>query len=339
MILQSREKINLVNHLTIIIPTHNRPQYLSRAMKYWKNYTVNILIIDSSSEKYTDILPSSVYYIHKANEGYIVKILYALNQVKTKFVAFCADDDFSFFDSLCFGLSFLQKNDDYSCIQGKFIGFFLNDINNPHNLDKGIKQITLDQDQDIERLVALSKNYFHYYYALHRTDNLRLIFSEIHKHNLQDYYLMEALVAFCTAISGKIANTDKAWSARERDVKPDRTQLAALPKRLLNNELAVDTEKFIMIMSEVTRHLGGEPKPEYYQQALKNYSENYPRKHPKKKPIVHANKFYRLLHQFKYNTLFGWNVYDDIDCKPLFLNNEMATWRKIKSIIATSQVQ
>ena len=42
----------LNSKLTIIIPTHNRPKYLTRVLDYYQDLKCKILIADSSDNKY-----------------------------------------------------------------------------------------------------------------------------------------------------------------------------------------------------------------------------------------------------------------------------------------------
>ena len=42
--------MSLLNKLTIIIPTYNRPHYIIRNILFWKDYDVNLIILDGSIE-------------------------------------------------------------------------------------------------------------------------------------------------------------------------------------------------------------------------------------------------------------------------------------------------
>ena len=56
--------MKLSDKITVIIPTHERPQYLQRALDYWSQSGMKILVADSSAKKYQGQIPESVYYYH-----------------------------------------------------------------------------------------------------------------------------------------------------------------------------------------------------------------------------------------------------------------------------------
>ena len=79
--------------LSVLIPTHRRPQYLLRAVEYWDEIDVSLYIADSSPN---DINSSDVRenFHHLPHLNLPQKIYHVLKQIETPFVAMCADDDF-----------------------------------------------------------------------------------------------------------------------------------------------------------------------------------------------------------------------------------------------------
>jgi glycosyltransferase domain-containing protein len=107
--------------VTIVIPTHCRHGYLKRCVAWFSKNRYPIIVADSTLTPWD--VPSelcNVKYIHVPGgfEVYLKKFLLALNQVKTPYVALCADDDFILPSGLDRSVDFLNKNADYSFCQG-----------------------------------------------------------------------------------------------------------------------------------------------------------------------------------------------------------------------------
>ena len=65
----------LNEQLTIIIPTHERHSLLLRAVDYYTNLNVHVIIVDSSVNKLKRILTSKFQYIHMPCEVLEVKFI------------------------------------------------------------------------------------------------------------------------------------------------------------------------------------------------------------------------------------------------------------------------
>ena len=109
-------------NLTILIPTHERHHYLSRCVNWFLESGYPIIIADSSREAWESPLRShaGVHYIHVPGgfAVYTSKILSALEEVKTPFMSFCADDDFIMPCGLESATDFLKNHPDFSFCQG-----------------------------------------------------------------------------------------------------------------------------------------------------------------------------------------------------------------------------
>lgn len=104
--------------IDILIITNERPLYLKRAIEYWKNSSFNIIIADGSKNAFKGNLPSFFDYHHIPDTTMLYRTVYLANKVKSKYAAYCADDDFHSFDGLKGICEFLDKNETYSCAQG-----------------------------------------------------------------------------------------------------------------------------------------------------------------------------------------------------------------------------
>ena len=135
--MRGREKLNpyKMSNFSLIIPTYNRPNRLRRLLDYYNKYgkNFNIIVADSSSNENKKLNKKSVLifsnlsiiyldnYSSKINTFY--KIPDASNHVDTKYSVLCADDDFITADGIYKSVDFLEKNSDFSVVQGKFIAF------------------------------------------------------------------------------------------------------------------------------------------------------------------------------------------------------------------------
>lgn len=113
--------MSALSQCTIVIPTHNRSQYLARCVRWFSEFNCPIVIADSSAEISCGGLESeNVVHIHHPGgfEVYPRKLELAMSRVQTPFVAMCADDDFITREGLEASVSFLQAHDHYSFSQG-----------------------------------------------------------------------------------------------------------------------------------------------------------------------------------------------------------------------------
>lgn len=107
---------------TILVPTHNRPHYLERCVRWFLDLPYPIVIADSSAAEWQSALRvhERVRYIHMPGglEVYLRKLQKGLAAVETPYVAMCADDDFITADGLVQSIRFLDAHPDYSFCQG-----------------------------------------------------------------------------------------------------------------------------------------------------------------------------------------------------------------------------
>jgi len=109
--------------ITIIIPTHERHKLLHRAIDYYSQLNILVLIVDSSETFFKKELPEKINYIHLPGWGMGDKINVAIRKVKTPFSCLCADDDFLAENALKAGQKFLEENLDYVSVQGHCVQF------------------------------------------------------------------------------------------------------------------------------------------------------------------------------------------------------------------------
>lgn len=122
--------------LTIVIPTKNRKEWLSRSLRYYINeyFDGSIIIADSSTKYNPDKFLKKIKDFYKFKNSKLVNkiqiincprqnaegaINKALNYVTTKYTVVHNDDDILLFQNISKGISFLKKNSDYVGFTGK----------------------------------------------------------------------------------------------------------------------------------------------------------------------------------------------------------------------------
>jgi glycosyltransferase domain-containing protein len=152
---------------------------------------------------------------------YFVKMLDAMERVRTPYVMFADNDDFLAFSGIESSLDFLEENPDYVCCGGGIAGFSAYSGENPalSGLIGPLNQLSFrympyDRSIDLgsssmtERLVRGLRNSWSWY-AVYRTPALNTIRREVVEMNLGDLQLHEKFCAMRTLTLGK-ARSDSA---------------------------------------------------------------------------------------------------------------------------------
>lgn len=111
------------NSLTLVVITHGRPDFLRRALTYYREFEIELIVLDSSAVSAEGIAAGfpKVDYHHVPQFTYSelpAKLKYGVALVRTPFMAFAAVDDFLLRDGLADSVAYLQSNDDYGLCHG-----------------------------------------------------------------------------------------------------------------------------------------------------------------------------------------------------------------------------
>ncbi len=204
--------------LSLIIPTYNRSHLLHRLLLYYKQqqFRAKIIVADSSiasviqvNQKIVDSLSNVLNIHHQQYDSKIhsfVKLAKALETVDSKYVVFCADDDFVSPPAMEECARFLENHSDYVIAHG------CSTIVTPI---KGKLQIGNDVDYSIEdpnpqqRLQKHLINYKATFYSIHhRSDLKRNLEITIRSLNLVEqkistYLFCELTLSCLSLIQGK----------------------------------------------------------------------------------------------------------------------------------------
>ena len=202
-----------MNNFSLIIPTHNRHHYLKRSMEYFKGLEADVIYCDSSSEKYEGELYPNVSYLHLPNQNFAAKVLFALSQIETNFIALCADDDFIVIESLYNGLSFLNENKNYKTVVGKYISF--KDVFDGHYYPI-YQELPNDIDLGFERNAEVFfYNYYQILWAMYDKEVLIKAFQIINDAKFHNDNFIELTIGACACYAGGIKFLKEIWGVRE----------------------------------------------------------------------------------------------------------------------------
>jgi glycosyltransferase domain-containing protein len=218
----------ILDKITLIIPTFDRPHYLLRLLRFYKSYgfPMRIIILDSSTKPFEnreleDLLKSDRIEYLKFDSDILVtpKIGKGLERISTPYSVICADDDFVVPLAVEQCLAFMEKHPDYSVAQG---------LQCSHRLIKGKKgKIEFDwtpggclaQSVDFENPAERLKHHLSNYststfYGVHETKTLLSIFKQALS-TTSHGRLVEILLTALTLIEGKMAILPLFYGSRE----------------------------------------------------------------------------------------------------------------------------
>lgn len=158
-----------MNH-TLIISTRNRPQWIEHSLSFYKhfNYKGEIYITDDSDElnfeknfqiieNFKNFLKISHeqgkgFKLEKRHKRFILTKYEALKKITTDFYTHISDDDFLYPNFLVNASNFLEKNKDYSAVNGVGIIVYLNS-NFEIEKQKNLRWPSNEEHDPIDRLM------------------------------------------------------------------------------------------------------------------------------------------------------------------------------------------
>ena len=96
--------------ITILIPTHNRPYLLKRALDYYDDFGVKLIVGDSSEAIFEGAQNYNCEYHYCPNMVFSKKVMFLIHQLKTPYYVTCADDDLTVKQSIIKCVAFLENH-------------------------------------------------------------------------------------------------------------------------------------------------------------------------------------------------------------------------------------
>lgn len=171
-----------LDKLTIIVPTYNRNFFLSRCCNYLSTIPVKKIIIADGSDKerqiihseYVEMLgnPRIEYYGYPDILG-SYRLLDSLKKAQTPYVVFCSDKDFPIVKGLNESVRFLDKNPDYSIVDGHYYKAHMDNSQIQYFELYWGYHMPFQSDSALQRVFNHYSNYEAIFYAVHRTQNIK----------------------------------------------------------------------------------------------------------------------------------------------------------------------
>lgn len=114
--------------VTIIIPTYDRPDRIQRALAYWRQYPVQVIILDGSPERSVSEVAladcPNVSYYHMP-VSFEERLFAGASLVTTPYAMFLSDDEFLVFPALVEATQILKACEDVAAVLGSTVMFSL----------------------------------------------------------------------------------------------------------------------------------------------------------------------------------------------------------------------
>ena len=214
--------------ITCLVPTHNRPHFLRRLLRFYTTFPPGFpfLVVDSS---HAAAASENVSAIHDARESLqieyrhvdmniIDKSILGLQGISTQFVVFCADDDLFFPDAIGPCVEFLKQSPQYSAALGKTAQISPTRPIRPARQLQVLRGYSIEQDRPIDRCRQMISQIFSSFYAVYRTECLLGNFqlTAANTDAQLNVYGPEMMLSQMSVLRGKIKVLPQMYSIRER---------------------------------------------------------------------------------------------------------------------------
>ncbi|MEK6259344.1 MAG: TIGR00180 family glycosyltransferase [Planctomycetota bacterium] len=211
--------------LTCVVPTHNRPHFLRRLLHFYRQFPPGFpfLVMDSShpaaAAENRAVIESvresiDVDYQH-SDKNVTDKCTQGLEQVRSPFVVFCADDDCLFSDTVWRCVEFLKNEPGYATVMGRTA-----QVNPrlPRWCCRVLKGYSIEHDHPFDRCQKLAENWFTNFYAVYRTTTMLDIFhiTTANTNASLNYHLPEMLFSQLSVLRGRVKVLPQMYSLLEK---------------------------------------------------------------------------------------------------------------------------
>lgn len=212
------------DQLTCVVPTHNRPCFLRRLLRFYRQFppSFSIQVIDSS-------VPSAALENLAVIDGVrgclkigyrhfdlniVKKCAEGLELVRSPFVVLCADDDFLFPEATLRCAEFLESEPSFSSAMGRSatlnVGF-------PSRRCKIRRGYSIHDNRPLDRCHKMAAHWFTNFYAVYRTEilvnNFRLVAAN--SDPTQSVHISEMLLSQLSVLRGGIKVLPLMYSLSE----------------------------------------------------------------------------------------------------------------------------
>lgn len=107
---------------SIIVPTHNRHEKLSRLLRFLQDKKVDTIVVDSSSELFKASQPDHISYFHTPDKSFFEKVQFACEQTSSQYTFLLPDDDFPVIENIANAVA--SQNGKINALVGEVADFF-----------------------------------------------------------------------------------------------------------------------------------------------------------------------------------------------------------------------
>jgi glycosyltransferase domain-containing protein len=115
-----------LDQITLVIPTYRRRPFLARLAHFYREYPIELIIVDGTEEDpWTEARHSgpNCHYFHLPGESIFRRVNLAMQKVKTPFCAWLGDDEFQLPSGLACSADILINNPSVVTAIGSCVGF------------------------------------------------------------------------------------------------------------------------------------------------------------------------------------------------------------------------
>lgn len=210
----------LTDH-TVVIPTYNRPEFLSRLVAYYRDRApeLPLTVLDSSREEIVAANARSLsafgdavhHRIFPSTMPVIDKLAAGVDGVATPFVSLCADDDIVFPDALREATAFLAGHPDYVSAHGLYLNFRV--AGHQVHVSREYSGSGNEAASAARRIFTLCQHYESLYYAVFRTADLRQVMTGATA--LPTLHFQELFQSVAALIKGKVKRFPTFYGGRQ----------------------------------------------------------------------------------------------------------------------------
>lgn len=249
--------------VTIVIILHNRHQNIRQLVEYYRDIKASIILADSSALKHpSDSIPTSWNHIYTPGINYTQKIELILQQVSSRYVILCADDDFIIPRAIEECISFLNNNPEYASVQGRCVCYKKSEVIagaqiNFYPLYPRL-EYSYEAADGLERLDDLLADYKSYLYAVHRTSLLKDAYTGASA-SIGNLYLNEYNASILPIVTGKYKELPFLYQVREYAEDSDDKTAANINTLLKDPAFKPDIDDFVKhLSSKINNQVNGQ---------------------------------------------------------------------------------
>ena len=262
----------------LIIPSYQRPHALRRAVDYWSQSALPVIIVDGSADRADIASTGNIKYEHHPKAPMQIRILEAARHFNTDYLIICADDDFFGFSAIKIATEFLDKSPEFSAIQGWGATFSYDgrtlDWTFP---DYRSEKYVVDDIDPIKRIHSLFDPYRQVLWSVYRRNAVIEGWETIAK--VTNLLLHEINQNVISAISGNVKTLPIFLNARDRTpgvsllISPERR---SFPDWILDPATSTEREWWKESVGKVAKkyhpHIDSSVVHEALDDVLKTYS-------------------------------------------------------------------